>query len=244
MTVIAVCSLKHSPGATTLALALVTAWSAADHDAQTTPVLVEGDPIGGDLAARIGLPLDPGLASMAATSRHPGSTIDLLAHAQPLPSGGAAVLGPTSPTEAEAALACVGHRLPTVLASKDGGVIDCGRWTQRSAAEPIINGADVMLVVIKPDLAGVEHLRSRTSALRDLAADRLAVVLIGRGPYTQREVEDAVGIAPVLSLADDRHGVDAVLGRVGPRAARRSHLVRSARSILDVVMDDKQAVLA
>ncbi len=53
---IAVCSLKGSPGVTTWALALAACWPRP-----ASAVLVECDPSGGSLAARFGLAPAPGL---------------------------------------------------------------------------------------------------------------------------------------------------------------------------------------
>lgn len=64
MSVIALCSLKGSPGATTAALALATSTTL-----RADTLLVEADPAGGDLAARLGFPSEPGLASLAAAGR-------------------------------------------------------------------------------------------------------------------------------------------------------------------------------
>jgi MinD-like ATPase involved in chromosome partitioning or flagellar assembly len=57
---LAVCSLKGSPGVTTLATALGARWPAGE-----TPILVEADPAGGDLMARFRLNDAPGLVTLA-----------------------------------------------------------------------------------------------------------------------------------------------------------------------------------
>lgn len=235
MTVIAVCSIKHSPGATTLALALTTAWSSSLSMDEATPVLVEADPAGGDLAARLGLGLDPGLVALAAGARHAGSGIDILASAQPLPCGGLAVLGPTNPQQADAALSTIGPRLCDGLRALGGGVIDCGRWAAGSRAADVMRSADITLVVVRPDVPGVEHLRERLEALRVVVGQRLAVALLGERPYGIDSVREATGIPAVVTFAVDRDGAEAILGGSTARSARRSRLVRSARSILDSI---------
>ena len=64
MSVVAIVGAKHSPGATTLAVALA---SAAPVDQRA--LVVEADPAGGDIAARAGMSLDPGLLTLAAAGR-------------------------------------------------------------------------------------------------------------------------------------------------------------------------------
>ena len=233
MTVIAVCSAKHSPGATTLALALVTAWASKTARADTPPVLVEADPSGGDLAARLGLGADPGLVSMAAAARHPSSDIDLIGHAQPLPCGGMAILGPSNPDQAEAAVAALASRLSSGLGKLGCGVIDCGRWGRGSAASDAMRGADLTLVVVRPDVAGIAHARERIDTLRAAADRRLGVVLVGERPYGVQSVMDTLGHSMVMTVSVDRDGAQMLLGRARARSAWRSQLVRSARSVLD-----------
>jgi MinD-like ATPase involved in chromosome partitioning or flagellar assembly len=234
MTVIAVCSTKHSPGATTLALALVTAWTSTRSPAES-PVLVEADPSGGDLAARLGLPSDPGMVSLAAAARHPESRLDVLAHSQHLPCGGTVVLGPTNPNEAEAAVVTVASRLPGELNNGGHAAIDCGRWARGSAASAALHAADLTLVVAHPDLPGIAHVQERLDALRAASGGRLGVVLVGDRPYGVQNVKNAIGVPLVMAIGVDRDGTRALLGEVSARSAWRSQLVRSARSVLDAV---------
>ena len=75
MTLIAVCSLKGSPGVTTFSVALAARWPVTDRC-----VLVECDPSGGDMATRFALASSPGLVSLAAATRRstdPGSLASL-----------------------------------------------------------------------------------------------------------------------------------------------------------------------
>ena len=76
MTLITICSAKHSPGVTTLGQALAL---------QTGALFIEADPAGGDLAARWGVPTDPGMLTLAAASRR-GVSRDLIdRHGQSMP---------------------------------------------------------------------------------------------------------------------------------------------------------------
>jgi hypothetical protein len=62
MSIVTLGSAKGSPGVTTIALAVAMWWS-------RPMVLLEADPAGGDLAARLGLPDEPGLVGLAASLR-------------------------------------------------------------------------------------------------------------------------------------------------------------------------------
>lgn len=230
MSLVALVSAKHSPGATTSALALATARVAGG------PALVaELDPSGGDLAARLGLPLDPGLVSLAAASRR-GLTADVLApHAQALPSGVRLLVGPTAPEQAMAALAEFGSRLGPALGAAEGTVFaDCGRWAPSSPATDVLRAAEVVLVVTRPSLEGVEHVRTRIDALKTVAR-HLALLIVGERPYGPEEVGTALRLDVAGVLEDDARSV-AALGRVDGGALRRLALVRSARAVVEAVV--------
>ncbi len=229
MTVLALASVKHSPGVTTAGLALAAAWSS-----EADVVLVEADPAGGDLAARLGLALDPGVVSLAAAGRHQGAVLDIGAHTQPMPAGGAVLVGPIAPEQAAAAVGGLGVRVPEAVASSGAHtVIDCGRWYPGSSACAAWQAADLILIVAQPTVEGIEHIRARKAALTGSAPGPVAVLLVGDRPYRPAEVEEALALPVIGEIAADPRGVAATLGGAQAVAARRSSLVRSARTVLD-----------
>lgn len=221
------CSAKHSPGATMLALALTSAL--ATERTEGPPVLVEVDRSGGDLAALLGLPTDPGLASLAAAERHGRVEGGLWAHANNLPGGGAVVLAPTDPTQCAAAGRQLGPNLLS-LASAEGvdAVLDAGRL--HDGPWPATPADTWFAVACRPDLAGIEHTRRLVEQLRPAA--QVVVVTIGDRPYRPSDASSAMGGIPAMAVAYDPAGTAALLS--GPaRRARRSAVVRSARTLLD-----------
>ncbi|MEW6470656.1 MAG: hypothetical protein AB1679_00090 [Actinomycetota bacterium] len=230
MTLMALTSIKHAPGVTTAALAMATAWS-ADHEV----VVVEADPAGGDLAARLGLPFEPGLVSLAAAARH-GAASGAVGHAQlqAMPCGGSVLVGPGSAEQAVAALRELRAGALAGLAGRgDLVVVDCGRWSPGSPTQPLISAADLVLVVTRPTVEGVVHLRSRMAALRREAGDRVAILLVGERPYRAADIDEAVGLRVAGVLADDPRAATALYQSPRPGLARRFLLVRSARSFLE-----------
>jgi len=230
VTLIALTSIKHSPGATTAALAFATAWS-ADHEV----VVVEADPAGGDLAARLHLPFEPGLVSLAAAARH-GAVSGQLGHThrQALPGGGAALVGPGSPEQAVAALRELrAGTLAGLLGSAGLVVADCGRWSPASPTQPVLAAADLVLVVTRPTVEGVIHLRSRAAGIRREAGDRAGILLVGERPYHAADINEATGLWVAGVLADDPRGASSLYQSPRPGLARRFLLVRSARSFLE-----------
>lgn len=150
---IAICSLKGSPGVTTVALALAARWPQP-----ARPVVVECDPSGGSMLGRFRLMPSPGLVSLTAEARRT-TTPDLLwSHVQHLPGGLPAVLAPPGPDYTRAALHTLldGRRnavsvLRAGASAPDKVVIaDCGRLDHSSPALHIARDADRVLCSFGP----------------------------------------------------------------------------------------------
>ncbi|MGH9009574.1 MAG: hypothetical protein ACRDYF_06955 [Acidimicrobiia bacterium] len=198
-------------------------------------LVVEADPDGGDLAARCELSIEPGLGSLAATGRH-GASVDITGHVQALPAGPFGLLSPPSPSLTRGALGALGGRLADALGAWPGSVvIDCGRWDPVGPAGPLAAVADALIVVLRPTVEGVEHVRSRLDDLHSAGARRVAALLVGDRPYPPAEVAAALEIPVVGTLPLDVRGVAALERRMIGADTRRSTIVRAARSALDVL---------
>jgi hypothetical protein len=228
MTTIAVGGAKHAPGATTLAVTL--AGLAGDG-----ALVVEADPHGGDIAARSGLPLDPGLLTLAAAARR-GLTPQLfVSHTQRMTNGATALLAPSSPNHAHAALAGLRAPLASLLADRPGlAVVDVGRWDPRSGAIEAALHADLALLLFRPTIGGVEHARTR---LELLPGARTVLVAVGDRPYRASEISAALGGSEVHMIADDHRAAE-LAGAAAPfdRWLRRTAYVRSVASLLEALM--------
>jgi hypothetical protein len=210
MTTIALASLKHSPGVTTLSIALTMA--SADRDEPT--LLVDLDPFGGDVAAYVGLAVDPGLGTLAAAHRRAESPLDLSRHHAELPNGGAVIVNPGVPSQ---------------IAS----ILDCGRLVSGSPALPAIERADHLLIMIRPTLAGVALVQAQGGWLRSIRRDSVSLVLLGDRPYGADDVSAVTGFEVAGVVPTDQRGALGVCGALPHRAARRTPLARSARAIAD-----------
>ena len=236
MTSVAICSAKHSPGATTLALALA---------ARSGAMLIEADPSGGDLAARWGLSLDPGLLTLAAASRR-GLDSDLIErHTQITEAGYRLLAAPPSAEQCRSALLSLGAAFASTVRTRvsetasEGldSVADCGRWDPNGPSVDLVREADVALLVLRPSIETVAHTRSRLASLVPLAR-MTVVVCIGNRPYDPAEVSAALGDAPTLAIADDRSGADHLAGGRGiDRVLRRTSLVRSLDPLLAMLTE-------
>lgn len=231
MSLITVVKAK-SDGATTAVLALASVWPS------TRRVLVaEMDPAGGDLAARYGMPAEPGLVTLAAAARRDLSDHTVWQHAQALPGGMPALVAPPAAEQCHAALRSLGGRL-AALVSNDPGLdvlADCGRLDPESPALDVVHRSDLVLFVARPTAEEVAHLRSRAASVRSPNGE-VGLVLIGEDPYPGPEVAAAVRLRLFGVLADDRRGADYLAGRGGGAGAfRRSPLVRSATALAETI---------
>lgn len=165
MTVFALASAKGSPGVSTTAAALAVSWP-------TPAVLADVDPAGGDVMWRnrtaTGAPLDPdrGLLSLAAAVRRGAAEADLAEHLQQTAMGVDVLVGLASPDQL-AGLGAAWGQLPAVFGQHRTDVlVDCGRVVPGSAALPVFTGADVVVLVTRPDISGTAHLRERLRSMR------------------------------------------------------------------------------
>jgi len=231
MPLIALASVKSSPGATTTALALAAAWKAERR------LLVEADPGGGDLGLWLGLPADSGLAGLAAAARHGHEEGLAWRHARELAGGTHLV---TAPAGAEQAAACVAALsaagLPQELAAGAEPVLaDCGRLYPGSPALAVAAAAALTLLVVRPRVSELAHLEPRIRGLEQ-AGLRLSVVLAAddrRPPsepsYPAEEIAGVLGVPVQGPLPADRRAVEQLCRRAGdPGPARRLPLLREA----------------
>lgn len=224
MSVVALGSVKASPGVTTAAVMLAAAWPEG-RDA----LVVEADPDGGVLAPRYGIGTDPGLVSAVAAARRGTPARELLGHAQHLPGGIAVLAGPASADQAHAALDATPGVFTALRELTDVDVLlDCGRISPQAPSLRAALEADLLLLVARPRLDEAHHVAHRVRALSG-ASTPIGLVTVGRRPYAPSEFADAVGAALVATLAHDPAAAEAVCsGRGNPRALRRSPLARSA----------------
>lgn len=226
MTVVLLCNAKGSPGTTTSALALATAWPKDE-----AVLLAECDVSGGDLGAHYGLRGAPGIATLSMLVRHGLSVDDLNAHVQSLPYGVGILVG-VAGAQQGIALASAWAGIARLLKNYSGLVLlDIGRINpELTAVVELINIADLVLLVAKPGVASVIHLRSTIEFFKSIPKD-LELLMIGRKPYGPDEIEEATGVGVAGVISYDAHAAEAV-GQGFPLPLR-SKLARSAKDIAE-----------
>lgn len=214
MSVIAIGSIHGAPGATTLALDLARL-RAPDS------LVIEADPDGGSLAARLDLAMRPGLIELAGAARTGIAADDLWRFAQPAPGGIAVIVAHPAAEQVQAALRAAVHHVGMALQTLGGHVlIDVGRLRPGSPALGFAALADTTIVVAANSVESVVGIHHRRQLLSDLGDVRL--VLDHDSPYSADEIERTTG--------------HAVWGSV-PRAAGRRSAGRRHRRLSQLLAD-------
>ncbi len=221
---IALASLKGSPGVTTAALAVAAMWPAAARVA-----LVEADAAGGDLAARFTLHSAPGLVSLSAAARREHGVQVAFDHAQLLPGGLPVIAAPATAEQAAGALELLtGDGLPLwANLSADPQVVavaDCGRLDPHSPAHRLLAAADIALLVARPTLDECDRLAKSLDALAvraEASGTELGLVLVGPG-FDRAQVQASMRMRVWAQLPHDRTGAALLAGASGAGGKRRN----------------------
>ena len=249
--IVSVCADKGSPGVTDLATVLGLVWPAGC-------VVLEADCAGADLPFRMRhadgdrlLDAQPSVLSLAADSRGPLPDGGLARYAQPTTLGVPVVPGALS-AEGFGPMARLWPRIADVAATSDSTTIaDLGRYQPGNVAAPVGRASTALLLLARPDLAGLYHLRDRVSelaaSLGDPGQERSPVAVVvrarpgvaGRAAVEQvRQVLEAAGSAvPVAGLfAEDPAAIALLREGVASRRLLGSDLVRSVQALTETVL--------
>jgi MinD-like ATPase involved in chromosome partitioning or flagellar assembly len=214
MSVVAIGSLHGSPGATTLAIAL------AGHAATSgsSALVVEADPDGGTMAARLDLRLQPSFTDLAGAARSGIEPEHIWRFAQSLGGGLGAIIAHPSPDQMVAALRASGGHVGSSLPALEATVtVDLGRLRPSSPSLALAAGASRTVIVVRPELAEIMAVLHRVDALRSTGP--LGLVLVGETPYGRRQVAEVTGLEVLGVVPDDAKAVRADPYAVG-RARR------------------------
>ena len=241
MSTVAVASAKGSPGATTTALALASWW-------HRPMIVMEADPAGGDVAARLELAEEPGLVGLAASLRRASAraTPDvgwINDHLQETSAGIRVVLAPAGSHQASSALSLLSEtHLPSVALGTDL-LLDLGRISDQSGTigKPSPDGRsvrwanrnplDLFVWICRPQLADLAHLGAALDRRRGDNQQQV-IVLSGAGPYPADEVVTTLGVPVLGHLPHDPSGATALWsggGRTWPRSALGSRVEEPGR---------------
>ena len=226
---IAIGSVKSSPGVTISALALAAFRPAG------AGLVIEADPAGGDVKAWRELPGEAGLAGLAAEARHNPAAELAARYAAELPGGLRVVTAPEAAEQAAAPVALLAAQGSAFLASLAAGpaptVLDLGRLDADSPALGLLGHCDRVLLALRPVLGEITRAAARVHALSAALAPRaaLGLILVGSG-YPAGEIERSLGVPVIAQLPEDRAGAAAIAGLAGGRRLGHTKLARAART--------------
>ncbi len=230
MTVVALASVKGSPGVTTAATALAAAWPAGRQ-----VLLVEADPFGGDLAARYGSTVTGGLASLFAAARRTLTPDAVWAHVQRLPGGLPVLFGLTGVRQA-VANEKAWPPVAQALAGLDADVVvDAGRLLPGFAGGvgAVLEVADVLVVLSEATLESIVHLRDALPGiLAQMGGRRLLVVPTGSDGYPAADIARTLEVTVGPALPDDPAAAAALGNRRSVKRLERTRLLRWAAALV------------
>jgi hypothetical protein len=222
---IAVGSVKSSPGATTLAVLLAATWPGTAPGQR--PVVVEADCAGGDLGGRCWLPDSPGLTSLASAART--GHVVLAEHASALPCGSDVVVAPASQRASTIAVGLLAEAGVASWLVERTAIVDVGRLDPGAPSSVLVDAADVVIVVSRGDEAALLRLADAA-----LTREGTRLVVVGACRYSPEEIAHAVGVPMAAILPWDPRAAQTVWGRDVPgRAWTRRGLPAAVRALAD-----------
>ena len=233
MTIVGFASVKGAPGVTTLACLVGATWPV-----QRKVVVVEGDPSGGDLAARFQLSSRDGWPSFIATVRRAGASIDFESHLQQLP-GGLDVLVGTKGLEGDEGIRSIDALFCCVDTSPDGDwdvLVDLGRFIPRGSAG-WMEHADCLVLCARSDAASLVQVREKAPTILEQCHGRVWLAVVGSGSYSRPEIEQFTGLSVIGVCPFDQAAAAVATGqRSGSRRLHRSPLVSTTASIASILL--------
>ncbi len=231
MTIVGFVSVKGAPGVTTTVCLVGSTWQE-----ERKVMVVEGDPSGGDLAARFQLSSRVGWPSLDATARRAGAGVALEPHLQQLPGGldvlvGTRGLGNDDARSMSAFLSSVG-------CSPDGPwdvLVDLGRLVPGGSAGWIEQCGGVV-VCARGDAASLVQVRDKAPTILERSRGEVWLAIVGNGSYSRPEIERFTGL-PVIGVCPFDRGAAAVVcgEKNGSRRLQRSPLVSAAAGMASLL---------
>ena len=229
MSLIVLTSASGSPGVTTTALGLALGWP-------RPAVLVEADPTGGSAIAAgylRGEVVPPEAMIDLALAQQRSSVLEALPQVcQTLPGTTTTWVPSTRSHEQARTLLALWEPLAAALRSLEATgqdvIVDAGRLGLFGHPEPLVNQADLALLVIRTDMVSLSGARSWAETLRERFSRAggqaaLGVLLVGEGrPFHSREVARVLQLPVITTVAWDPRAAEVLsVGAPPPKAGLR-----------------------
>lgn len=240
MAVVACASASGSPGVTTTVLALGIDWP-------RPVVIVEADPTAGSaiLAGYFHAQVEPsgGLVGLMVALRDERLAARLPSALVPVPGTAVQVLPGIQARANAAGLAALWLPLLDALRDlEDTGtdvLVDVGRIAPVGSPEPLVYGADALLLVTGSNLPSAMKTRALAAEVTERRPAGVGLLVVGPDrPYEAGEVAEAVGLPVVGRVAWDSRAASVFSdGEQPPRHLERSAFQRSIRATGEAIRD-------
>lgn len=223
-------SIKGAPGVTSWSVLLASAWPLAHAPSR---IIVEADPDGGALAGRYGLGVEPGVVSLMAATRRPGSgLIAIEHHARALNQGLWVVPGPESREQARAVWGSGAGALADHLAADHRlWIVDVGRLDFGGPVAPLVERSALCVLVTNGHAEDLMRLPTSIDPLSERGVP-VGVLVTGAMPYKVTEIVEFAGTPHVWHVARTEDLLAVAAGSLDRhRRFRRSWLWRSALDV-------------
>ena len=243
MALVVLASASGAPGVTTTALGLAMCWP-------RPVVLVDADPVGGSAVLagyfRGAVAHNDAMVQLVMARRDGRLADELRAVLMPVPDSEVLLL-PGVRSHAQAASLgelwpALGLELRALEATGQDVIVDAGRLGMVSSPTPLLEQADMSLLVLRSDLPSLAAARQWAAAWGSACDDgtgaaAAGVVLVGEGrPYSAGEVSRVLQIPVVEKIAwDERTAQVFSVGQQPAAKSGSSRLVRSYRALAGAI---------
>lgn len=239
---ISLISAKHGPGVTTTTLALASRWP-------RRAVVVDADPLFGDMLAGAGagrVPATASLVELMVAARTVGVVEALPAQLVRLAGEHCPLVVPGLGAPGQAA-GLAWEQLAAGLASVPWAdvIADCGRWGTDPTPLAMLTCSELVVLLMGSSLTSVRGAQRCVPVIRDklaraggVADHIVAVVVDPDQPYGQREIAEAIDVPIVGLLPHDPEAAAVWSGGVDPgRSFARSPLQHAAAQLAAQLVD-------
>jgi len=178
-----------------------------------------------------------GITSLVLAHRHPvHGDVEFDAHVQSLPGGLEVLVGPVNPDAATSLDRELGAVGPEIFPSGIDMLVDCGRVLADAPGQRrILEAADEVVVVTRPDAAGLVHAHWIFDIVRTVAPRATtSVIIVGPSQYSAGEIAQVFHAKLLGAIPVDQRSAAMACGLPGkPRRFARSSLVASVRPLVD-----------
>lgn len=230
--IVALGSVRGSPGVTSWTMLLAAAWEQDSVDRGR--VVLEADPDGGVLAARYGVGVDPGAITFAASHRRGlGEWLEVAEHSRDLGSNVMLIPGTESADRAASMWRDAAPTTASAIAanSRFDWFVDCGRFRPESPSLAFTDVAALTILVAGPMIEDLVQLPA-TLRLLQPRNGTVATLVVGKPAHDLQEIKDFLRSEHVFLAPSSRNLPAETAAIISTSRARRGWLWRSALALV------------